>query len=192
MLLIVKKHCCVGYVLLLLKELSTFQQMLYEGIPCFPTPWLLLLNEVGIPGVQYHIQCSGSAIVYLDGDKMGETADSNIWTSIAPRTVRLIAIQCTGVEEANWISESFSGSKMWKCTRHVVDNNWTSIDFEDTTWEKATLYDSVDDGIFANASRIWTNDRGGNKIFCRGRIGMTIISAVAASADKVFYPNKCY
>lgn len=146
--------------------------------------------QVGIPGIQYHMQCSGSAILYIDGDKIGQTTDSDIWTSIAPRTVRLVAIKCTGAEEENWISESFSGSEMWKCARHVVDNKWTSVDFEDTAWLEATHYDSFDDGIFA--TRIWTNDRSNNEIFCRGIIGNATICAFAKCADKVPYSNQFY
>lgn len=138
--------------------------------------WDIVLSVFHI-GIQYHMQCSGSGIIYLDGNKVGETDQSSVFTSIAPRTARVVAVECRAFTADRVIMGSFAGPGpiIWKCTTIVRGTNWSNINYDDNNWPESVSYEKVErSGLFANVKKIWTENRRDSVVYCRGTIGRPI------------------
>lgn len=107
----------------------------------------------------------------MDGDKVGETTTRQMWTSIARRTTRIIAIQCTDTNTDKWIWEEFAEPfhpKTWACTERVASSEWPAIEFDDSSWQEVNTFEKVD-----NRRKIRIHQESQTTFYCRGKIGMS-------------------
>ena len=132
-------------------------------------------------GVVADVRGDDWATTYADGKQVGSTTYwAEIWSSLIPKTTRVIAVYVPNMDGKGFLMASFSNgfktSEKWKCSETETDG-WTNVDFNDTEWPAAinntgAFFDTRTDPFWGGATLIWTNaDGSGGDIYCRGKIG---------------------
>ena len=127
-------------------------------------------------GVRGYMRCDDRGEIYVDGVKMGKTSSSSgIWTSVIPRTTRLIAIKAESTGSGNdskeiiaSFSNGFKTSTKWKCST-AFDPDWYTLDFDDSDWGHPKSF-GAGQGRFEGATKIWRGSSHGSEC-CRGYMG---------------------
>lgn len=122
-----------------------------------------------LSGVRAIVYCNDNGHMYVDGIKMNdELIDDNTWTSIIPRTARLIAIEAENTSGRRRIyaeiSNDFKTSTKWRCSTKPAEG-WKTADFDDTIegWDYAINS--------TGKNYIWEKQDTDGKVYCRGRFG---------------------
>lgn len=123
-----------------------------------------------LSGVRAFVYCNDNGNGYVDGVKMNdELIEHFTWTSIIPRTARLIAIE-TENTDGDWkifaeFSTDFMTSNEWRCSTEFTEG-WNTTDFNEPTegW----------DYVSKGNSYIWVKMNTTGIVYCRGRLGKTI------------------
>ena len=149
-------------------------------------------------GVRGYMQCNSKGEIYVDGVPKGETSSStDIWTSVIPRTTRLIAIKAENDNESKKIKASFSNSfktnTKWKCTT-TFHTDWHTIGFDDSDWGYPDSLGTVTgSGRFEGATEIWSGSSTGT-VYCRGYMGkIEILKDLGKNCkDKISMTFRCH
>ena len=142
----------------------------------------LFLIHLG--AVDVKVRCDDSVFVYIDGNEVGRTSDSQtVWSQEVAARVRIIAIYCYNfVGDAGLLvsfSNGLTSDSTWRCTHDNV-GGWYEEAFDDSDWDRAYVIQPNDgsgerwlkDNRFPdNAKWIWgSSDMAGYPVsYCRGK-----------------------
>lgn len=130
------------------------------------------MSAYTLSGVRAFVDCNDDGNVYVDGIKMNDKLiNDDAWTSIIPRTARLIAIEAENIggRRGIYISNDFKTSTEWRCSTEFTEG-WITDDFDDTIdgWDNAITSISY---VGLDNNYIWEKQDTNVKVYCRGRFG---------------------